>query len=169
MNITTAWLATADGVCNRPLMAEHIEIFRREWGDEVEVTRDTLLRAAELGLNLPWLARQLTFWPGQGADHAEMRAAIDPIHAERARAVAAARAGSGSDEELDAIHARYCAAAAPHLARYREAGDAHRGPALAEALEYQAVLQARKVDALADAMGLQRDGIDRPGEAAQNV
>jgi hypothetical protein len=52
-HITVEWLRT-EGACS-----DQIEIVQREWGDAAPLTRENLLRAVELRLDLDWLADEL--------------------------------------------------------------------------------------------------------------
>ncbi len=38
---------------------EQVELFTKEWPDGAELTRDNLLRAADLGLDVDWLAEEI--------------------------------------------------------------------------------------------------------------
>jgi hypothetical protein len=58
--LTAKWVAEHQSQrCPYALEAGHYELFCREWGDRVEVTRANLIRAAELGLRADWLAEQI--------------------------------------------------------------------------------------------------------------
>ena len=53
MRITTAWLR------EQRACPEQIEVFKKQWPEGASITEANLLRAAELNLNLGWLATQI--------------------------------------------------------------------------------------------------------------
>ena len=55
-------MITAEALLQRVACETQVAVFRREWPDGCEVTEATLLRAAQLGLDLNWFARR--FLPG---------------------------------------------------------------------------------------------------------
>lgn len=77
MVITLDWLRSLNlvGDC-----AAHPDLFERTWGASAEVTRAELLRAADLGLNLRWLADQILEGEAIGRFHAELARYADLVH-----------------------------------------------------------------------------------------
>jgi len=71
MKITTAWLR------RRRACSYQVALFEDEFGDEAEITEANLARAAELGLDLSWLALRVlprSLWAEYRRQEAALRA-----------------------------------------------------------------------------------------------
>ncbi len=107
--ITRAWLEDGDA-CD-----DQVATFSAEWPDGVEITREALLRAAELELDLSWFADHVLSKPARQA----YRVAIAP--ALQAYRVALAQADQAYDVAIAPALQAYDVAIAPARQAYRVA------------------------------------------------
>jgi len=111
MKITTDWLVSRDAC------ADQIAIFAAEWPDGAELTERNLLRAAELHLDLYWLARCIL--PPQA--RAEYERVEGPAWAEYERVRDQARAEY--ERVKDQARAEYERVEGPARAEYERVRD----------------------------------------------
>jgi predicted DsbA family dithiol-disulfide isomerase len=112
--ITRAWLEDR-GACH-----DQVATFAAEWPDGVEITREALLRAAELGLDLSWFADHVLSEQARQAYDVAIAPAL------QAYRVAIAPALQAYDVALEPARQAYRVA----LAQARQAYDVAIAPAL---------------------------------------